>query len=409
MAARETQPVRPSLPREGERGAALLLSLFFTIVTVGIVISGVLIEKSNREKTRTNFRLNSQANQFARAGLTEAISWYRRQTSQPVTTFAPVVDPDAEPPIIDTDDEEIGIVREFRIEGKIWGRYEVWKEWAADPDPVRAEWRSKMEAEDVSPRRSTGQGGTAWRLRSLGYVFEKNDEALAFDVLPNRVVAVNLLETEIVRRKLSPPGQAALTVSGSASMNVGSGGRVEGGPTAAGIYYGTLGYKPRTRYGDVSGSPRISQSPGPIDMSAEAVFGVSYSEFKGSADTYITEAQNIPSPVPPMSTVVIEMPNVVFDRDTPLSGTGIVYVKGNCTIESGSNSVFSGLLYVEGNLTMAAPAEIEGAVVVDGGILINGSGDYATVRFSDDVLNSLRQQVGQYRFMGPFRPVHGGS
>jgi hypothetical protein len=25
------------------------------------------------------------------------------------------------------------------------------------------------------------------------------------------------------------------------------------------------------------------------------------------------------------------------------------------------------------------------------------------------VLNSLRQQVGQYRFMGPFRPVHGGS
>jgi hypothetical protein len=144
-------------------------------------------------------------------------------------------------------------------------------------------------------------------------------------------------------------------------------------------------------------------------MSAEAVFGVSYGEFKGSADTYITEAQNIPSPIPSMSTVVIEMPEVIFDRDTPLSGTGIVYVKGNCTITAGSNSVFSGLLYVEGNLTMAAPAEIEGAVVVSGGLAISGSGDYATIRFSDEVLNSLRQQVGQYRFMGPFRPVHGGS
>ncbi|MGA0060809.1 MAG: hypothetical protein ACO3UM_07585 [Planctomycetota bacterium] len=409
MAARETERVRPSLPREGERGAALLLSLFFTIVTVGIVISGVLIEKSNREKTRTNFRLNSQANQFARAGLTEAISWYRRQTSQPVTQFAPVVDLDAEPPIIDTDDADVGIVREFRIEGKIWGRYEVWKQWAGDPDPARSEWREKMQAEDVSPSRSTGQGGTAWRLRSLGYVFERSDESLAFDTLPNRVVAVNLLEAEIVRRKLSPPGQAALTVSGAASINVSSYGRVQGGNTAAGIYFGTLGYKPRTRYGDVSGSPSLSQSPGPIDMSAEAVFGVSYGEFKGSADTYITEAQNIPSPIPSMSTVVIEMPEVIFDRDTPLSGTGIVYVKGNCTITAGSNSVFSGLLYVEGNLTMAAPAEIEGAVVVSGGLAISGSGDYATIRFSDEVLNSLRQQVGQYRFMGPFRPVHGGS
>jgi hypothetical protein len=396
---------------DDERGAALIMSLFFMIVTVGIVFTGVLIEKANRDKTRTNFRLNSQANQFARAGLTEAVSWYRRQTSQPVAGFEPVVDMQSDPPIIDSDEPDLGIVREFRIEGKIWGRYEVWKEWADDPVEERRAWRARMQCQDVSPQRHTGSGGTSWRLRSLGYVFEREDREVRFDEAPNRVVAVEILETEIVRRRLAPPGQSALTVGDGNSAHVNTYGRIEGGTDGSGIYYPAGSGRPTTGPNNqrrVTGNPALSQAPGPIDLSPEAVFGVSYSELKASADHVVTDRRDIPVPIGDMATVVIESASVTFDRDTPLLGSGIVYVKGNCSIIAGSNSRFSGLLYVEGNLIVRAPSEIEGAAIVTGNFNIQGSGDYATIRYSDEVLNALRQSIGQYRFLGPFRPVHGG-
>src|SRR5690606_8530426 len=88
----------------GEQGSALLLALFFTILALGLVAVGSTILRSHRTKTETAFRHNSQAMQFARSGLTEAVAWFRRQTAQPVLDFRPIVDPAATPPITDTDD-----------------------------------------------------------------------------------------------------------------------------------------------------------------------------------------------------------------------------------------------------------------------------------------------------------------
>src|SRR5690606_31735297 len=82
----------PASEGHGERGSALVLALFFGIVTLGVVIAGALMLRANSSKTLTNFRVHSQATQFARAGLTEAMSWYRRQTNQPVLEFAPRID-----------------------------------------------------------------------------------------------------------------------------------------------------------------------------------------------------------------------------------------------------------------------------------------------------------------------------
>lgn len=392
-----------------ERGTALILALFFTIVTVGIVFTGTVIEKANRDKTRTNFRLNSQANQFARAGLTEALSWYRRQTNQPVAEFEPVVDLNIVPPIIDTDDPDVGIVREFKIEGKIWGRYEVWKPWNTDPERERLAWRQQMQVADVSEQRHSGSGGTSWRLRSVGYVFERDSANHRFDEQPNRVLAIEILETEIVRRKLAPPGQSALSIADGNSAHINTMGRIRGGSSGSGIYYpagtGTPTVGP-ARDNRVTGTPPLAQAPGVIDMSCEAVFGVTYTELKASADHVVTDRRDIPTPVPDFNTVVIEIPSVTFDRDTPLSGFGLVYIRGNCTILPGSNSNFKGLLYVDGGLDMRAPSVIEGAVVVTGNFTLQGSADYATIYYSDEVLNALRQAIGNYRFMGPFRPVH---
>src|SRR5690606_15406859 len=75
-----------------ERGIAFVLGFFFAIIVAGLVATGTLVLSSTRTRTEVNFRLHGQAAQFARAGLTEALGWFRRQTTQPVTVFAPVLD-----------------------------------------------------------------------------------------------------------------------------------------------------------------------------------------------------------------------------------------------------------------------------------------------------------------------------
>ena len=183
----DTAPYQPSRT-EREQGLALVLSLLFMIVAIGVVTSGSILIRSHRAKTATNFARFAQAAQLAESGLTEAVGWFGKQTTQPVLAFDPQLDPTASPPVLDTDDDEIGIVREFQISGPVWARWEVWKEWPGDPDPERLAWRQKMQASDVSSQQQRA-AGSAWQVRSIGYVFHRRDPSLPFDQKPNYVVA----------------------------------------------------------------------------------------------------------------------------------------------------------------------------------------------------------------------------
>ncbi len=396
---------RPS--REQERGTALILAMIFTIVAAGIVFTGALIERGSREKTNTEFRVHGQAVQFARAGLTEAISWFRRQRAQPVLRFEPIVDLTAEPPIIDTQEVEVGIVREFRVRGRTWGRYEVWKEWTEDPVAERQAWRTQMAAHDVSMARRAGNAGTSWRVRSIGYVFEREDETLGYDTAPNRVIATEVVEAEILRRKLAPPGNAAVALPRGDWCTLTTNGRIEGTTAGVGAYYTRNTGTVRVSGGAISGTPAQATSTTTVDLSPENIFGATYHDLRSSADLVVSDITEFPRNLAENATVVVDTGGpVVFDRDHPLRGRGLVFVNGDCTILAGSNSVFNGLLYVRGNFVMNAPAEIEGAVVSTGRVTVSGSGDRATIRYGDAVLNALRQDVGQYRYLGAFRRMH---
>lgn len=370
----------------------------------GLVVTGTSVLKANKQKTETSFRLNSQSLQFARAGLTEALAWFRRQTSQPVIDFEPIVDLGSSPPILDTDDPDIGIVREFRIAGTIWGRYEVWKNWDADPDPQRLAFRKQMEVRDVSVERSLGAPGTAWSLRSIGYVFRQNDSGVPFDQQPNHVMATRQLETEVLRMKMSLPGQAAICIETGGTCFVENNGWVRGGPTGAGIFHLT-GTSP-TVNGTVTGTPGISPSPTYLGT-LDDVFGTTLVELKSVADDVVTNAADFPSPLPANSLVVSDAGSLVFDSSLPLRGTAIVYVRGDVTIQPGSSSNFSGLLFVDGDLTVNAPAELAGTVMVTAGndLVVQGAGDWANITFDDGVLASLRKEIGQYRMSGAIRPI----
>ena len=196
--------------RRDQGGSALIMALFVTIFTLGIVITGSTLLKENQTRVETQFLLHGQAVNFARSGLTEALNWFRRQTTQPVAVFAPIDDPGAIPPVLDTEDEEIGLVREFKITGNIWGRYEVWKEWNTDPDPIRLAWRQKMQVRDISALRDVSGTGAAWGLKCIGYIYRQFDNTVAYNEKPNQILASEILSVEITRLSFALPGQAAL-------------------------------------------------------------------------------------------------------------------------------------------------------------------------------------------------------
>lgn len=375
------------------------MALIFTVVVLGIVTTGAIILHSNKQKTRLVFARDAQAMQIARSGLTEARSWLNRQVVQPVVAFEPQLDLLASPPILDTDDPDIGIVREFAVAGQIWARYEVWKEWAADPDTARAAKRVQWQCEEISDERSASGTGAAWRLTCMGYIYERLDPNVDFDVQPNRVIASQLLDMEVQRLILQLPGQSAVNVSDGNNCHINTKGRIIGGGTAAGIYYPAASGTPSTGSSSpprVTGTPALASTATTYDDSYETVFSMSLSELKALASHVVTDMNDFPSPVPDGALIVVEDNNIKFDSSTPLLGYGIVVCVGNTMISPGSGSTFSGFLYVDGNFTMRAPSDIRGALVCTGNMTVQGSADYSTISYDEDVLNALRKGFGSY-------------
>lgn len=391
-----------------EAGNAIVLGLFFLVLAMGVIVSGTVTTEAMRTASDLQFRANAQATQLARSGLTEALSWYRRQAVQPVDRFEPRLDPVANPPLQDTMDPVIGLVREARVGGTISGRYEVWREWLGDPDPERAGLRRQLAARDISLSRLGAPGGAAWRLRSVGFVFSERDPTRAFDETPNQVLASAIAEAEILRLRLQPPGTSAISTRDAQRITIGSNARVEGGAGAAGIF-ALEGSGAPTVSGTLTGTPSLLQDPA-YSCTPELIFGVTLRDLYATADLVVETGVQAPAPLPENSLVVIEG-DAVFDVSRPLRGTAVVLVDGNLTIAPGSASSFHGLLYVNGNLDVAAPADFTGAIVVADGksILVRGIGDWVTIHYDAEVLESLRREIGQYRIAGAIRVLDRGE
>lgn len=392
--------------RDGERGMALLLAILFTIIVVGITVTGTLILRSHQAKTKINFVTHGQSMQFAKSGLIEALGWLRKQTSQPVLTFEPLLNIAAAPPILDTIDPVVGIVREFEITNSVWGRYEVWRPWEADPDPERLDWRRQMQIRDISNMRGDLTPGSVWRIRSLGYVYRRVDPLVPYNQPPNQVLAQEIAEVEARRLALQPPGQAAICARNGSNLTVNTRGRVLGGAVAAGLYHRASTGNPTISGtgATLTGTPNRSTTTTYND-SYVSVFGVTLDELAAMADYVVTTPGNFPTPVP-IDTVVVAHTPMTFDATRPLRGTGVVVMVGDVTINTGSNSSFSGLLYVQGNLVVREPCEIQGAVICTGTVTVRGNLDFATVQYDDTILQHLRQELGTYRIAGAFsRPA----
>ncbi|MCA8943164.1 MAG: hypothetical protein KDB80_11445 [Planctomycetes bacterium] len=416
----------PASRASNERGTILVLALFFVIFAVGLVLTGSDSMKATLERTSVGLNVNGHANQFARAGLIEAIRWFRQQSTQPVVSFDPQRDMSATPPILETIDPDIGIVREFRIQGNVWGRYEIWKPWDEDPVAERLAFRKKVQCEDLSATRGMGTSGGTWRLRCVSYLFDRRDDEVDFDLEPNSILGVQILETEVSRLFISPPGMAAINAGDPNSVSIGAGSQILGGSKAVGVLYRDVINDPRTDLlpaapGGAASSIALSVSSGAVSGASslvraniyrdtpKQVFGVKVEELRSMASLYVSDVKNLPRGQALKGIVFADVPALEFDAKNPLRGSGLLFVNGDLTIGAGSNSFFSGIVYVTGEIEVVAPAEIRGTIIGRDKIVTSGSGDYVKVEYDQSVLDAVQRDVGTYRISRAIRRAQLGS
>ena len=373
------------------------------MLAAGLTFSGAFLMRSNRAAVASGFILSGQAGQFARCGITEALNWFRRQPTQPVLDFDPHSIVSTLASARETQDANIGLVRDFQIDGNYWGRYEVWKPWSEDPDLQRRGWREKMMVADTSTRHRMTPG-SAWKIKCIGYVYRRTDPDKAFDRFPNQVLGSEILEVEIVRVGLRPSGSSALSIRGGDQLDLRAGSRISGGRDGAAISYSTNFAKPAISLVDliVEGDPMLAPVAG-YDDSLSAVFGTDPAGLRAVADKVITSAEEFPSPIPANGIVFSALHTLTLSETRPLSGFGVVVHLGDLRLEAGAAASFRGMLYVDGDLEVAGPAEIAGTVIVTGQVTMESGSGTATLRYDPNTLATLNRILGQYRFSTPVR------
>src|SRR5688500_9672284 len=194
--------------RVREAGSALILVLLAVVILGGLMAAGYGIVVNSVQATKVELELKGQTLAVAESGITEALSWFRRNPRQPVQEFsARQWDVEPKPKTVPK-----GIVREFQVSSaaKLWGRYEVLPE----------------SVDDVTADRGRGDkgNGTVWKVRSTGYVYVRYDATKAFDEEPNRIAHRVTVETELQRLAIRPPARAALLADRGDAITIGRGG-----------------------------------------------------------------------------------------------------------------------------------------------------------------------------------------
>jgi hypothetical protein len=434
-----SSPAPRGTTRARQHGVVLIWTAASLMLVAGIVLASVDRMRAVDRLADVEFNAQGQARQIALAGLTDAKAWLRRCTAQPVTSFTPQRDPAAPPPpyllpagasgttpadptiVNETEQPEVGLVRTFEIAPGLWGRYSVIRGSGPEPfedangngrhDPGEAftdsngdgHWTGGVWTRDVTTERGLSGAGGVWLLIARGQVFRRADVQKDLGEGRNRQLAEAVMATEVRRLTLAVPAEAALI--STEGRHVQSTGRVQiRGDTVVAYPIGTgspvLGSTERTGIN----APLAATD---FHVGIEDVFGVTLAELQSMADISTSDpVGGLPDTLPRSSLVVITG-DVTFDHDRPLRGSGIVVVKGNVTLEAGSNSFFEGFLYVDGDLYARSPCYLRGSILVTGTTDFRGTGgDYCEIEHDPDILGSLLGQMGQYRqSKAPYEPM----
>ena len=386
----------------GESGQAVIAATIIVSLVLLVLLTMLTQTQLGNRLVGRQLTYQGQAANAGEAGLVDALSWFRKQSVQPVTTFQPIVNASAVPPINDTEDTSIGIVRTYQVSapGRLMGRYEVRIGNAAAGTGVL----------DVTSQKgkTTSGAGSVWQLESVGTIWVQNDPSLpnsAYNQSPNTVLSQQTFRTEIQKMSVNlPDGGAALFSANCDNVTIDTKTKIKGG-AGFGVSCRTGGGAGITNNGVITGGIRTN-SVAPYDI--QSVFSVSQQELTGLADVNVTQTKDLPFPLPAMSLIVINGdatfgPNSVVPPITPLTGSGILVVFGNLTVQSEPSNVWNGVIYVTGNLNINEPMAISGAIIAANSsgaasIAVNSGSDISEVDFDPSIISQINTQMGQYRF-----------
>jgi hypothetical protein len=398
-----------------QQGQALITVIgAFALVLLLLTAALTLTQYSGKTVAR-QLSYQGQALNAAQAGLTDSLSWFRRQQDV-VTDFDPKQDLDADPVVNDSEEPDLGIQRSFEMSDTfgLTGRFRAMKEYV-EVVKVNGEDKDRPAGvRDVSTEKGKSGVGTIWQLESVGCViFGEYPTERGCDPPPvgsgAKIIARERVRAEIQRLNLLLPGGGAAIYGRRADrINIGTGSRVQGG-SGTGIAYpentGSI-----TNSGVVTGSTVVApDSDNPPKLTIQDIFGVTSQEVLSMADINVDSVGELPQEGLPQMNLIVIRGNATFDANYPLLGSGILIVFGNLTISANTNASFSGVIYVTGDFSMAQPSLISGAVIAAGNadpstagtggrVTLTSSGDIAEVDFDQSIVDQIQAQMGNYRF-----------
>ena len=432
--------------REGRPGFALLNAILLASVLTLALVAGINYTNASYRAAR-KIKYEAQVFNVARAGLVDAIAWFKRQKQQPVEKFEPkqegtnplkwdTHDPYSIDPGLGAGMPFLGLVQEFEIdkEAGLWGRYEVGKitKLTKDAqgklrtysireyDPLTKTWTDKPIAnadaakyegvQDLTEDYGLQGKGLLWRIRSHGYVYRKDPTATKetyFYQYPNEVLDEVVLETEIFRLQITDY-QAAIVGNKGEDIKIHNTGGLSGGEGWA-LRWNTGKPDPAAPTALMTSN---RESPyHSAELAGEPSNALDWFEVFGVADASVIEsladekADSHRYKVQPMSLTYIKPKDGLlrfhdYRWDTPenpgnhnLSGGGILVCDGDMLIQNWNTNTFNGVIYVTGNLTVLSLTNLVGQFIVKGKI------DWrpTDIEYNPAMLASIRQKLCQYR------------
>lgn len=373
-----------------EAGSALIWALFFVALTSGVLIAHSIEMTANRRTMDTRYRYVDVARNVALSGLTEATAYLRRQPNQPVLEFAPQSDPNADPPLDETEDPELGLVREYEIQGSLWARYEVRKD----------------EALDVSANYGESPG-TVWDVAARAYLFQRNDRRRAFDAPPNRVLARQPIRTEMRGLPVDVPGSSAIVVLDPAQISMLGSGVIDGASEPALSYRKPAGpVVLPTLDVSITGTP-TAVAVANLSISVKDVFRVGNEQLRNLSDIVVTSPRQLENHDFEDQAVYVPGDLTLATSGAGLHGRMLLFVQGDFVAYGGNDSDFSGLLYVQGNSLIKGPFKFRGTIIAGGQLQVGGSADAVAINYDAGEVQRLRDALGRYRMCHDLRPATG--
>ena len=382
-----------------------------TLVIISLTMVGSILIIASRQDTGLHQNVLTQADNVARAGLVDAMSWFKRQTIQPTKSGVPPTAydyPDAafnpkydiNPFVSDTMDESIGLVKEYQLseDNLTWVRYELYRQ----KDPASNPY-DEHAVHDITEQRIDGREngeGWVWYLESAGYVYRRRDPAKAFNESPNEILARVRAASEIRLVTLNLPAHSAVVAYDCGKKNqekiiVRDEGRIIAGDNNPAISWYTGNATPKIYNNAFVSDPKFGNATEPTIYN---VFSVSKSELEHLADIVVENVVYLPDNLPDMTFIYVKG-DAVFTPSNPLIGSGLLFVDGNLTITQNSNSVFSGFVYVAGETIIEEPTLINGMVVTNVRFEISNSSstNISEVRYNAAILENVRTIICNYR------------